>query len=337
MKPLLGGTDRMGFLGGSRDSISRLAQSPYDAASYLHRFMGLPHAVTISLGLAAASLATGLLGWNLLEREGCDSYPLSDAPSGPIAGPQGTIRFRIENINQAQDVTICVFDSKNVKRFQKEASLPARGELSFEMHANTSEYVRAFEVDRGGFFLTRAVLVSFVEPLNCTSGKSEYRVQTDFDRGSSGIIGGSLTCAGTNDANQSRFTSPAPVGSTSQGRPPEEGPGVLRNAQLAISTSSLLASASGTLVAVAYRHALGLLGFGLFTRLVRPKLLEHEGRSQIVAAVANDPGIHARALARLLDQPRSAMEYHLAVLVREGLLAAYTSRGFPTLLRPRPA
>jgi predicted transcriptional regulator len=86
---------------------------------------------------------------------------------------------------------------------------------------------------------------------------------------------------------------------------------------------------------VVYRWPTIKYGFvGLFTRLVKPKILDHDVRAQIHELVQSDPGIHASAVARRLELAGGQTRYHLSVLRREGLLTLVRMDGtrhyFPT-------
>lgn len=71
----------------------------------------------------------------------------------------------------------------------------------------------------------------------------------------------------------------------------------------------------------------GSLG-ALFTRLLRPSLLEQATRSRIFDLVAAEPGIHASAIAERLAGGHGNVDYHLGVLVRDKLLACVDTPGF---------
>ncbi|MBI2078404.1 MAG: MarR family transcriptional regulator [Euryarchaeota archaeon] len=70
---------------------------------------------------------------------------------------------------------------------------------------------------------------------------------------------------------------------------------------------------------------------GLFTRLVRPRILEQDVRARIHQLVEAEPGIHGHAIASRLEVGASQATYHLHVLVREGVLVragSFRTRGY---------
>lgn len=97
----------------------------------------------------------------------------------------------------------------------------------------------------------------------------------------------------------------------------------------------LLAVAAGTsilaaLAALAYLFwpAAKTGGLALFSRIPAPRVLEHPGRALVSALVHEEPGIHAREIARRAGLPRGTASYHLSVLARAGVLASPQGRHF---------
>jgi predicted transcriptional regulator len=66
--------------------------------------------------------------------------------------------------------------------------------------------------------------------------------------------------------------------------------------------------------------AVRFAGFGLFSRVSQDRILDNPVRSQIVAAVQAQPGIHHQALVRIIGKGHGAMEHHLAKLVEANQL-----------------
>lgn len=66
----------------------------------------------------------------------------------------------------------------------------------------------------------------------------------------------------------------------------------------------------------------------LFTRLVRPKVLDAELRASIHELVLSRPGVHASEIIQHFDRGTGAIEYHLDVLVREGFLTSLKTSGY---------
>jgi len=78
-----------------------------------------------------------------------------------------------------------------------------------------------------------------------------------------------------------------------------------------------------------WRRALGGLGaVGLFTRLRRDQLLDHESRAKIVELVAQKPGIHYNEVVRALGTGNGAAEHHLKVLLAGQLIRERTTDGY---------
>lgn len=89
--------------------------------------------------------------------------------------------------------------------------------------------------------------------------------------------------------------------------------------------------AAGLPIVVGAGVALGLLallGFALYTRLVRARVLDDATRQAIVDVVRDDPGIHASGILERLGKRGGVGEYHLDVLVREGFLHVVSTPGF---------
>ncbi|HET6403258.1 MAG TPA: winged helix-turn-helix transcriptional regulator [Candidatus Thermoplasmatota archaeon] len=73
---------------------------------------------------------------------------------------------------------------------------------------------------------------------------------------------------------------------------------------------------------------LALLGFLLYSRLVRARVLDSATRAAILDAVAQEPGLHASGVMERLGKAGGVTEYHLDVLVREGFLTSLATPGF---------
>lgn len=95
----------------------------------------------------------------------------------------------------------------------------------------------------------------------------------------------------------------------------------------AVLTAGVAAGAAGagalTLAASpgARRH-LVWVGIGLYTRLTRPKLLDHPEREKLFQTIESVPGIHFHALQRELAWNTGALTYHLRVLERHQLIVS---------------
>lgn len=66
----------------------------------------------------------------------------------------------------------------------------------------------------------------------------------------------------------------------------------------------------------------------LFTRLLRPKILDAELRASIHDLVLARPGVHASEIIQHFDRGTGNIEYHLDVLVREGFLTSLRTSGY---------
>lgn len=60
----------------------------------------------------------------------------------------------------------------------------------------------------------------------------------------------------------------------------------------------------------------------LYSRLAKPRVLDHDVRARMLALIAREPGIHSRELARALGVGDGQVAYHLGVLVREKQLVS---------------
>jgi DNA-binding MarR family transcriptional regulator len=71
-----------------------------------------------------------------------------------------------------------------------------------------------------------------------------------------------------------------------------------------------------------------VLGLGFFSRLEKPRLLDHPVRQELVSIVENNPGIHFAEIARRLGAGNGNTEHHLRQLVAKNLLAEIETKGF---------
>lgn len=69
------------------------------------------------------------------------------------------------------------------------------------------------------------------------------------------------------------------------------------------------------------------LMLGLFSRLVRHRVLDQGTRSQVHELVHTSPGIHAHRIAKQLGMGNGATAYHLRVLMHHGLIVAVRRGG----------
>lgn len=88
----------------------------------------------------------------------------------------------------------------------------------------------------------------------------------------------------------------------------------------------LVAAAGGLLIYLA--PGLKAPALALFSRIRGEHLLEHPGRSAIMAMVEADPGIHFKELMRRLDMGRATLDHHLQKLTEARLLKVHVSPGY---------
>lgn len=83
-----------------------------------------------------------------------------------------------------------------------------------------------------------------------------------------------------------------------------------------------------------YRDRLWPWLVGLYTRLTKREILEHEDRQAILALVEDRPGIHFRDIARRLDLGHGILDHHLRKLTEAGVLEEHATEShrcyFPT-------
>lgn len=103
------------------------------------------------------------------------------------------------------------------------------------------------------------------------------------------------------------------------------GPSTLRAADAPFAPEESIPLVVGAGVGLAL---LALLGFLLYSRLVRARVLDDATRGRIHEVVAREPGLHASGVLERLGKQSGVGEYHLGVLVREGYLTAVTTPGF---------
>src|SRR5688500_18149623 len=90
----------------------------------------------------------------------------------------------------------------------------------------------------------------------------------------------------------------------------------------AINTATYVGAGGVAVGALAWIwHHWRLAFLPLFTRLLRPKLLDQPVRSGIYDLVDAEPGIHHAAIAQRLGLAEGQALYHLDVLTRERLLS----------------
>lgn len=78
------------------------------------------------------------------------------------------------------------------------------------------------------------------------------------------------------------------------------------------------------------RHAGARLLAALYSRLSRRDVEESPRRREILAAIRERPGLHARELQRAVGGGWGALQFHLALLERHGLVARRAVGGFST-------
>lgn len=69
-----------------------------------------------------------------------------------------------------------------------------------------------------------------------------------------------------------------------------------------------------------YRRRIWIFLAGLYTRLTKREILQHEERERIVELVEAEPGIHFRELARRLDAGHGILGHHLRKLEEAGAI-----------------
>lgn len=85
----------------------------------------------------------------------------------------------------------------------------------------------------------------------------------------------------------------------------------------------------GALAGLAYsvRARLTWITLGLFTRLVKPTILDQAARAQIYEAIERDPGVQPSELRDRLGFANSHIAYHLQVLRRERIVTMVGTPG----------
>lgn len=69
-------------------------------------------------------------------------------------------------------------------------------------------------------------------------------------------------------------------------------------------------------------------GLAMFSRVEKPKALDHQGRARIMSAVEAEPGIHYREVVRRTGLGRSTVKHHLGKLEHVGLVTSRRGRGY---------
>jgi DNA-binding MarR family transcriptional regulator len=66
----------------------------------------------------------------------------------------------------------------------------------------------------------------------------------------------------------------------------------------------------------------------LFSRLQRPRALDHRLRNDLMALVEQQPGIHVLEMCRRLGRPRGTVQHHVRKLEQLGLLVTHAAHGY---------
>ena len=90
----------------------------------------------------------------------------------------------------------------------------------------------------------------------------------------------------------------------------------------------MLVAAMGAILALLATREVKIVVWiiSMFTRLRRAQLLDHPVRSQIYAAVKEQPGIHLREIMRTIEREKGVVRHHLDILAEGNLLHCQISK-----------
>lgn len=244
-------------------------------------------------------------------------------PTEPYAGVDArTVQIRIENEQRAQRVRLCVIESRQTERYEDEVVLPAADTLVFAVRVAPGADRVTLELDRPDWkWAGYSVIAAGASIPECEGGVPELAFVTRYSMGGSGIVGPRSGCAAPAPAGPDAMGIPSPLGTA-----PDSDSAGGRAALLVVLAAGAVTAGALTLAFHARGLRAGLVA--LFSRLVRPRLLDHGLRARIVEAVAADPGLHASEIARRVGAEGGVFEYHLGVLLRERILASVAAEGF---------
>jgi hypothetical protein len=89
----------------------------------------------------------------------------------------------------------------------------------------------------------------------------------------------------------------------------------------AAAAASVAAGTVGLVAGWRFRRPIHWFAAGLFTRIVKPRVLEHPVRNELVQLVQTEPGIHRAEIARRLELAAGQTIHHLRVLVAQNVLS----------------
>ena len=270
-------------------------------------------ASSVALGLTWHEIHQGLLTegspFNDCSRE---TVPYPSAEEGTHAG-----LYRVRVVNEAGapiDAEVCMFDADGVQRLHRTVVVAAANEWIVELRVPVGTFAHSIHGDLvdgvgGGGGATGADLGW------CFSRAVEFANRIR----SNGFLGEDVRC----------------VDNKMESREDEERQAAGLGAFVGPPGGSAAGWAAGGLAVagvgiLAWAHWPRIKPFvlALFTRLERPRILDHRVRQEIRELVASDPGIHARAIMTALDLAEGQTRYHLNVLVREKVLSSMGTNYF---------
>lgn len=218
----------------------------------------------------------------------CASHTLRPFTHGERSSFDGTVIAHITNNGEAAKMRVCLFDETGAKKM----------DANYDFAARESRDVR-FETPPG--------LYNF--RIEATSPNGTGMVSA------TGTMNSRWCLSHTGDIEMSFFSDSSGFGARVR-----SGGGCVPGT-FAVGIVGLVASGA----TVVGGYVPGLL---LYSRLVKPRLLDLDARKQVHDLVAHEPGIHSREVVRDLDSANGQIAYHLSVLAREKLLVSIGTPGF---------
>jgi predicted transcriptional regulator len=249
----------------------------------------------------------------------------------PLQTTVGTVKLRINNKGLPGEYRLCFFDEQGVKREDLVVPVAPDGSFEREIKVPMGNYSAIAWTTFGIVDLTARdwVNLSWCKDNLATIVFNFTRVPTGGGGGPAGVQcarndpaprGGQApsTPGPSNGQNQELKTPVATIGvaaSMPGTRPGEPG--------LFVSFSILTIFTGG----VAWWPPSRYFVLSLFTRLVRPRILDHHVRARIHDLVRQDPGVFLNRVAEVLELGSGQTHYHVGVMLRHKVLVQVRTGG----------
>ena len=268
--------------------------------------------ILVGVALVAAGSVTMAAGFGAFDEWAGDQRECPWHITVPLAGSgHGTLRMTFNNSVAPFPVRVCAFDDDGFRRIDRTFEIPVSEAHEVMLDVPSGPFL--FVIEFNGPYEERSVMNSIIEPEGCAGAAlaKEFPVGEEASYAWYGLR--PATCIASGAVVE--LERPDSEGSSmSLGSLPLAGrPGV--------GFGSVLTVAGLMTIGIAKSSTIAFGTIALFSRLVRPRLLDQPTRSQILDLVEMRPGIRFVEIAKSLELGQGSALHHLRVLAREHLLS----------------